>query len=275
MKKIPVFDWNDITTSNEEIPEGPGIYAWYYIPHKPIDTVKYPFEANVEKVRKSTKADLKKIKNDYKYNDEKKHLFHEPFSPLLPPNYDSGGFSKHLNKSTMYGPKLLSHYLQPEYEATLTRFFDAPAIKIIDAVVNGYHEMIFSEIEHLIPGFFPPIYVGKANNLRKRINSHKITIEKFVNSKISYDAVAKYAAICDAEPDDKSPDEKVLLRAFGSQIAYLIHLGIANKFQLRFVFHEINLVHHNHSDNERAKGKALEAVEGLINKLVSPAKGRR
>jgi len=271
MKTITVFNWEDITNTNEKIVEGPGLYSWYYVPHPPFSKVKKEdYNESLKNVKNLKEKEIRSKKTD---DIDKNNIFYNTFYPLLPPHNDGKTISNKFHESTTYAPKdLLNSYIQPQYQMRLTRSYDKAATNMLLGVNRGFEEFIFSEIRQLIPCFFPPIYVGKADKLRKRVCQHKSLIDKLTESDEHYEEVRK--AVEDVSDEEKDPSERKLLKAFGSQIAWMQDEGITLRENLILCCHGVNLKNYDFPMGTKTKDP-LEALEGLINRIVSPSKGRR
>ncbi len=252
--------------SSAKIPEGPGHYAWYFVPHIPTGSdQKKQFLDAIDMLCKLSKKDIVKSPD---YDFLKTVLFDRPMSPLLATHglkFDT------YDKSTVYTSGL-SERIQPKYNMSLTRSFDNAAKLMLE---NGcanpkYIPAFYNHLDKMAPEFLSPIYVGKANDLSVRIRSHYGQIENVVRTK-----TFSKKDISPGQNDDEEierEDEDMKMRGFGSQMAYYIGSKIANPRNLRVHYCEFKMEDYDITDKKSKN--SLEFIEDIINRVVSPSKGR-
>ncbi|BCO09223.1 hypothetical protein GF1_15990 [Desulfolithobacter dissulfuricans] len=146
------FNWTEI----HEIPNGPGIYAWYYAP----EITNFDLEQTIKLVRKK--------KEDGYDIDAKKEI--EEFLEKFIFNY----FVEEPYLVSIKGP------LKPEFSGKINhkqRLSEALILRIVENPIRL--KTIKDIIEKSAPDFASPIYIGMSENIRQRVTKHKRLIEKY------------------------------------------------------------------------------------------------
>ena len=172
------FGWLDF----EDLPTGPGIYAWHYMPQLSDADISMLI-GNLPQSSQQATA----IRRDQISRFLQQHLFdciqEKPYqaeltAPLKP------SYSGNLNFEST-----ISETLVKEIEAQPERLFQIN--KVLQAV---RHE------------FTPPIYIGMAHNIRARILRHKSLICKIQNSGAEMEAFVRSVRAEDVEARNFAED---------------------------------------------------------------------
>lgn len=152
MSATEQYHWSELSN----IPEAPGIYAWYFQPFIPDYDINKAI-TTIEALTKEGKTpEALSVASSF-LNDQLLHYFKE-----LP-----------------YYAKITGQ-LKPSYEGLLeqrTSNSESLLARIIEnpTRIKGLKKIL----EFSAPHFASPIYIGMSNNLRSRINQHRVLIEKY------------------------------------------------------------------------------------------------
>lgn len=146
-----MYHWSEIS----DVPPSPGVYAWYYeikISRKDINGLK----DDIEEAKNSGTVEPIKVVKDFL--EEKIFNFFEEGS------YDVDVYGR----------------LKPSYKGEITNKSDASK-SLSKRILENPNRLnkVKKHINGLAPKFSSPIYIGKSNNLRRRLSTHKEMIRNF------------------------------------------------------------------------------------------------
>jgi hypothetical protein len=146
------YKWENIV----DIPEKPGIYAWYFSP----DLTNY---------------DIEKLINDLRGETKDGQARRELVIKFLNKNI----FSYYSNLPYMV---IIEGSLKPTYKGQLEQATQ-PSVDLIDRILERPQRL--KSLQNILAGLHPmfgnPIYVGKSSNLNIRIKEHKKQIQRYKN----------------------------------------------------------------------------------------------
>lgn len=145
-----MYHWSQISSINEN----PGVYAWYY-------------KTKISKKDANELVNKIQNKNEEEFDKKKK----------IVKNFIKNNVTRYFNKNDYYAK--IEGSLKPTHEGKLEH-----KSNLNDSLIKSIAEKpkkIFDlkrEIEDVSPKMTSPIYIGKAKNLKERLEEHKRLIRK-------------------------------------------------------------------------------------------------
>lgn len=208
-----MYHWAEISN----IPSSPGVYAWYYEVNISEKDITF-FKDRIENAK--NKENGKPIKVVKSFLEEKVFKF----------------FKEKEYKVDIYGE------LKPSYRGSLSRDQDGSTSLSKRILENPSRiEVIKKYISDITPNFSSPLYIGKSDNLKRRLKSHKRMIRNRKKGEIY---------------NEEEPEED---RNFADRV-------VKNSMQPSFLYVETKVVE---------EGDINLDVENILNRISFPIFGRR
>jgi len=152
MSQSKKYDWSEIS----QIPNIPGIYAWYYAP----EITKFDLKKAIESIAES--------KCSEKQNEARKTIR----------NFLQENLFKFFQKDSYYAS--IKGALKPVYRGELEHIQNL-SDSLIERILENPHRLstIKTVIEKSAPNFSSPLYIGMSEKLRDRLMTHKMMIERY------------------------------------------------------------------------------------------------
>lgn len=150
------YTWSEI----KEIPNKPGIYAWYYNP----ELTEFDIDKTIINLKESkgniNDSALYKIVKDFLEEYIFKYFLEDPYNVLL------------------------KGALKPEYNGQIEHVSNI-SDSLINRIINEPEKLrtIKNVIENSAPFFASPIYIGMSESLNRRLVKHKRLIEQYLDKK--------------------------------------------------------------------------------------------
>lgn len=178
-----LFHWNEV----DETPEKTGIYAWYYR-HSLADFDIKKLIADLGALPTTGSRDAMHRVTEFLQT----HLFHE--------------FIEEPYHAEISGP------LKPTYKGSLHNIPTITA-ELVGRVVKDPQRLwsLKKVLEHAVPEFASPIYIGMAENLNVRLQVHKGLIERY---KAAMGRPVDIGPLTALESSDHSFAREVIRRGF-------------------------------------------------------------
>ena len=143
--------WSDLTSA----PASPGVYAWYYQP----DITDFDLNKTITDIvalREIDRAGAEKVVRDTLHDRLFRYFREDPYQAIVE------------------GP------LKPTYRGALQHAFEVSS-GLVARIVE--HPDRLRSIRNILKGSAPifasPLYIGMSSNLRSRLGTHKMLIEKY------------------------------------------------------------------------------------------------
>lgn len=241
------FPWEDL----HEVPDSPGIYAWYLPFRMPGTAV-----ADEEMFSDTITAYSEILKRPDSTIRMKGNLSSMHIGKIEQIAY---GTPKHKFS------KLLTNTIRDEQSRTL--LFD---------ILNGISYSNNGETLNSLPaGLMAPLYIGVAKNLKSRIASHKKGINDFQTQLNAEDMEKEFESMLNnsEQDEDLSANTERRDRIFAQRIAYSLQNSEVYTQGDLIVFCS-PIIETNILDIGEQR-KIIEAAETLLNRVMFPAYGRR
>lgn len=241
------FSWEYL----HEVPDSPGIYAWYL-----------PFHISGTSV-----ADKEMFSETITVYSE---ILKRPDSTVRMKGNLS---SMHIGKIEQIAYGTPKH----KFSKLLTNTIgDERSRKLLFEILNGISYSSDNETLNSFPaGLMAPLYIGVAKDLKSRINSHKKGIEDYQSQLTTQDMEKEFERLLNNSEDDEDQpaDEERRDKIFAQRIAYSLHQSQRYTPGDMVVFCSPITINSEIEIGEQRK--IIEAAETLLNRVMYPAYGRR
>lgn len=180
-----LYWWTQISN----VPQKPGVYAWYYLP----ELTDFDLQKTVEKIQS-----LSEINDKEGASEVVKNFLHD---------FVFQYFREEPYQAVLRGP------LKPKYQGNIEHIPELSE-DLIKRIVEEPSRIftIKQVLEKSVPNFASPLYIGMAENLNNRVRKHKKLIEKYYSQTSSQNIQKHFFN----ENEDR--DQSFAMRVFSRRI---------------------------------------------------------